>query len=458
MFVVVFLILLLQGRALWGDNGLLPISDFVAQVKWPSLFNYLKADTWIRPLAFFGLVAGCLMLFGFVNLPILLVPWLVQLSFVNSGQLFYGYGWEIAILEFGFLSFFMVPLFDPRLNRGAAPEPPLVVIWALRWMLFRLMLGAGLIKIRGDSCWHDLTCLVYHYETQPNPHPFSIFFHFMPVWFHQLGVLFNHFVELIVPFGFFGPRRVRIWAGVLTIIFQITIILSGNLAWLNWLTIVLAFSCFDDEFLMGFSPSSWRISAVPAAVIPHWRRVLLSFFALAIIYLSIPPAINLVSSQQAMNTSYDVWHLVNSYGAFGVIGRERTVVTVEGSQNGQDWTPYGFNCWTGDIKTRPCLVTPYLHHLDWQMWFSAMRPELQEEWLLRFAVRLLENDPEVLSLLKTNPFAAQAPKFIKMDLYRYRFADWEDWPEFWWQRDFIRSYMGPLSLENPMARKYARRP
>ena len=26
------------------------------------------------------------------------------------------------------------------------------------------MIGAGLIKIRGDKCWTDLTCMNYHYE------------------------------------------------------------------------------------------------------------------------------------------------------------------------------------------------------------------------------------------------------------------------------------------------------
>jgi hypothetical protein len=42
------------------------------------------------------------------------------------------------------------------------------VLILLRWLLFRLEFGAGLIKMRGDRCWRDLTCLYYHHETQPN--------------------------------------------------------------------------------------------------------------------------------------------------------------------------------------------------------------------------------------------------------------------------------------------------
>src|SRR5262249_36586464 len=122
-------------------------------------------------------------------------------------------------------------------------------MWLYRWLLFRVMFGAGLIKLRGDSCWRDLTCLDYHYETQPIPNPLSWFFHHGPEWSKKGGVLFNHFAELIVPFGYFLPQPAASIAGALTIIFQFLIFASGNLSWLNALTLVLAFSCFDDKTL-----------------------------------------------------------------------------------------------------------------------------------------------------------------------------------------------------------------
>ena len=76
--------------------------------------------------------------------------WLLYLSFVNVGQTFYGFGWETLLLESGFLAIFL---------GGWTTTPSIWLVWMYRWLLFRVMFGAGLIKIRGDSCWRDLTCL-----------------------------------------------------------------------------------------------------------------------------------------------------------------------------------------------------------------------------------------------------------------------------------------------------------
>src|SRR5690349_14531570 len=166
--------------------------------------------------------------------------WILYLSFVNVGQTFYGFGWEVLLCEVGFFTIFLGP---------AVAEPNVWVLWILRWTLFRLMLGAGLIKLRGDQCWHDLTCLDYYFETQPMPNPLSWFFHWMPHWVHACGVIVNHVVELIVPFGLFAPQPVASIAAVITMIFQSTLIVSGNLSWLNWLTIVLCIPVVADRFL-----------------------------------------------------------------------------------------------------------------------------------------------------------------------------------------------------------------
>src|SRR2546422_859168 len=102
-------------------------------------------------------------------------------------------------------------------------------------------LGAGLIKLRGDPCWRDLTCLDYHYLTQPIPNPLSRWFHFHPPVVHKLEVLYNHFVELVACWFALAPdrlRRVRLGGGVAMLAFQVSLILSGNLSFLNHLTIV----------------------------------------------------------------------------------------------------------------------------------------------------------------------------------------------------------------------------
>jgi lipase maturation factor len=473
VYFVACSILFFQGVALWGKDGLLPIGSFADAVvdnfggrgaafwRLPSLIYFGHSDGLIWGLGLAGMVMAAMLMAGYANVFILLALWLVQLSFVNSGQLFYGYGWETQLLELTFLTCFLVPVFDPRLKRATAP-PPRIVIWALRWMLFRLMLGAGLIKIRNDSCWRDLTCLIYHYETQPIPNPLSFFYHHMPPTFHYAGCLFNHFVELVVPFGYFGPAVVRRWAGLITIVFQCILISSGNLAWLNWVTLVMCIPCFDDAFLtrwlgkrFAFAPPEWKYSPV--------KMVVLSCFTAAVAWLSISPALNLINSEQAMNTSYSQWHLVNSYGAFGSVGRERYDVVIEATDEPKitehtQWRPYEFKAAPGDVTRRPPLITPYHYHLDWQIWFSGMRPRLQEVWLLRLAVRLLENDPQITALFQSVPFPGKRPTYIKMDLYQYRFADLKDWPKQWWTREWIGEYMPPISLEHPLARRLRMKP
>jgi hypothetical protein len=465
-------IIFFQGVALWGKNGLLPIGPFVDAVVdhfggwgtafWhlPSLFCFGASDRLICGLGVLGIALAIVLLAGYANAFIVLPLWLIQLSFINSGQLFYGYGWETQLLELTFLTFFLVPIFHPRLKKSTSP-PPRIVIWAMRWMLFRLMFGAGLIKIRHDECWIDLTCLIYHYETQPIPNPLSFYYHHMPPAFHYAGCLFNHFVELVVPFGYFGPAVVRRAAGLITILFQCILISSGNLAWLNWVTLVICIACFDDAFLarwlgrFAFEPPAWKCSSA--------KTVLLACFTGALAWLSVSPTRNLIDENQAMNTSYDAWHLVNSYGAFGSVGRERYDVIIEATDEPEitehtHWQPYELKAAPGDVTRRPPILGPYHYHLDWQIWFSGMRPRLQEEWLFRLAVRLLENDPHIKALFESVPFPEKRPTYIKMDLYRYRFADSKERSKAWWTRQWIGTYMPPISLNHPLAQRYQKEP
>jgi len=125
------------------------------------------------------------------------------------------------------------------------------------------MIGAALIKLRGDRCWRDLTCLYYHYETQPIPSPVSRYLHFAPLWFQKFGTGWNHFVELVVPWFSFGPRRVRHVAGVLLVTFQFFFIISGNLFVPQLSDNHSILACFDDTFLRHFLPKEW--SNVPNA-------------------------------------------------------------------------------------------------------------------------------------------------------------------------------------------------
>ena len=265
VYFFAFLSLLRQLVPLFGAHGLLPVRLFLDQVaaalgpgwaSWsrvPTIFWWRSDDAFLIALAWVGLALSLLLLCGLADAPLLAGLWAIYMSFVHVGQIFYGFGWEILLLEAGFLAIFLPPpLRLAPLPRGS--PPPVAVLWLLRWLTFRVMFGAGLIKIRGDSCWRDLTCLRYHYETQPLPNPLSWFLHQAPSWFHALEALGNHAVELIVPFFLFGPRRLRHIAGAVTIAFQTWLILSGNLSFLNYLTIAIAVACFDDSLLARLAP------------------------------------------------------------------------------------------------------------------------------------------------------------------------------------------------------------
>src|SRR5471030_2952050 len=286
-----------------GHRGLLPADLYLERLG--------DSDPSLQIVSWIGLALSLAVLLGYANAIVMLLLWILYSSIVNVGQLWYSYGWEIQLLETGFLAIFFCPLLDWRPFPRCAP--PVAVIWLYRWLIFRIMLGAGLIKLRGDDCWRDLTCLYYHYETQPIPNPLSWWLHFRPHWFHKFGAFWNHFVELVVPWFAFGPRPVRHVAGVLLISFQGVLIASGNLSFLNWLTLVPCLACLDDSFwrlvLPGFIV---RRAERAAATAEPSRPMEFAALALAVLVavLSIAPVANLLSSRQRMNTSFNRLHLV----------------------------------------------------------------------------------------------------------------------------------------------------
>jgi hypothetical protein len=475
VYSVAFLILVNQLQPLIGADGLLPATRFLAEVHaavgstgdaalaLPTLFWLDCSDTTLLAAAWLGLALSLLALLGATNALLQLALWILYLSFVQIGQLFYGYGWETQLLETGFLAIFLCPVRGVRPFAGASP--PLIVIWLFRWLIIRIMLGAAAIKLRGDPCWRDLTCLVYHYETQPIPNPLSWWLNAQPRWFHMAGVAFNHFVELIAPFLVLGPRRLRIAAGCFFVAFQVILILSGNLSFLNWLTIVPALACFDDASLAWLLPSRRRARILDGAAARRpspLHQGAAAVLAAVVALLSINVVANLLSPRQAMNRSYDRLHLVNTYGAFGTVGRERYEVILEGTSDdhiGPDtrWREYQFPCKPGDVSRRPCVISPYHYRADWQMWFAAMSQANREPWLIHLVDKLLRGDPVVKRLLAVDPFPGEPPRFIRAQLYRYEFTRPGDGSRDWWRRTLIRPYLPPIGRDDPEIAAYLRR-
>ena len=472
VYLFAFLSLAQQVLPLIGHDGLLPADALLARLTAhfgsrragfaasPSLFWLGVSDRVLLATAWLGVGLSTVVLAGFANALLLAVLWALYLSFVHIGQDWYGYGWEIQLIETGFLATFLCPLLDPR--PFPRRPPPVVVFWLFRWLIFRIMLGAGLIKLRGDRCWRDLTCLYWHYETQPIPNPLSRGLHFMPRWFHRLGVLFNHLAELVSPWFVFGPAPLRHAAGIVLLAFQLFLIASGNLSFLNWLTIVPIIACFDDSFLRRLLPAALvrRADAAREGAVPsRLQQATAVALAALVVVLSVDPVANLISRRQIMNTSFSRLELVNTYGAFGTVGRERREIVFEGTLDENPgetsaWQEYEFKCKPGDVHRRPCMIAPYQYRIDWQIWFAAMSTAAHYPWTLHLVWKLLHNDPRALALLATNPFPDAPPRAIRARLYRYEFAPPGNPDGAWWRRTLVGEWLPPLSVDNGRFRSF----
>ena len=460
VYVCAFVGLLRQVPALLGEDGLTPVGSYLdalranGQTFWdvPSLLWLNSSDAALSLWAWLGLALSIALLVGYANTISLLVLWVIYGSFVRTGQLWFSFGWELQILETTVLAAFLAHAWDPRPLK--APPPSRIAIGLMRWLALRIMLGAGLIKLRGDACWTELTCLDHHFETQPIPNPLSAWVHHLPHWVHAIGVVLNHVTELLLPLFAFGPRRLRLVAGVGMAAFQIVLIISGNLAFLNWLTLVPILACFDDEFLRRFAPARlrrWLATRIPPAVARDPKQLVFAFGAALLWFLVWPPIFgelpapiqvalalvlgafmiliaigqratitspgrrldgtqlalgcllalvalkslpvvgNLVGSgRQAMNRSYDRLELVNTYGAFGSVGGTRHELIIEGTRDPD-----------------PATATWQAYELPCKPGDLARRPcilgpyHLRLDWLIWFAAMSEQpRDPWVLRLVE----------------------------------------------------------
>lgn len=467
LYLVAFVSTLNQFRPLLGERGLLPAP---ALLEWagsskargrmlrPTLFRRIRyTDRRLIALCWAGIGIAALLVAGvpqlgppWVPMMCFLLLWLGYMSITSIGQTFYGFGWEMLLLEAGFLTAFL----------GSRDEaPPTVVIVLFWWLLFRLEFGAGMIKIRGGREWRDLTALTYHHETQPMPNPLSRQAHLLPRWFHKGEVLGNHFAQLVVPFFLFAPLLglipgaptvlvegsaiIGAVAGAIVLATQLWLVVTGNFAWLNWATIVLAFSAFGLPGL-GAGDS-------PEGAIPLYWLIITSAIGILYLILSWPALRNLFARRQLMNASFNRWQLANAYGAFGTVTKERIEIVIEGAlvedPDAANWREYEFKGKPGDVRRVPRQFAPYHLRLDWLMWFLPLGHSL-DDWFTTFLVRLLEADAATLALLRHDPFEGQKPRWVRAVSYRYRFATRSEHRAegIVWVRDRRRTVMGPVAL------------
>ncbi|MCS5735238.1 lipase maturation factor family protein [Herbiconiux daphne] len=454
VYLIAFLSTAAQFPALLGERGLLPVARALRPHggRRPlSVFRWHYSDRLLRVVAAGGAAISALLVAGlpqfgppWLPLVLFLALWGAYLSVVNIGQTFYGFGWETLLLEAGFIVAFLGS------NEVA---PPVTVLWFIRWLVFRLEFGAGMIKMRGDRSWRDLTALYYHHETQPMPNPLSRWAHLLPKPVHRFEVLGNHLAQLVVPFLLFAPQPVASVAAAVVIVTQLWLVATGNFAWLNVLTIVLAFAAIDDGTVHALLPA-WPANGAPAtAAAPLWFVVVVLAATALLVALSWWPLRNLFSRRQLMNASFNRWHLVNAYGAFGSVTTRRREIEIEGTlaevpSDAASWLAYGFHGKPGDPARIPRQFAPYHLRLDWLMWFLALGMR-DSGWFRMLLQRLLEADRATLRLLRVDPFDGERPRWVRARVFHYRFATRAERRRtgLWWMREEEGLLVAPLGLE-----------
>ncbi len=463
IYMIAFISFGRQVRGLIGAQGIQPVTEFLSQVTraygsgafWvvPTLFWWTHSEFALESIVWGGALLAFVAAVGRPHTAgqrsALVVLFVYYLSVVNAGQVFMGYQWDYLLLEAGFLAIFLKPL---RTR-----------VWLFRWLLFRLIFESGLVKVLShDLSWRNLTALAVHYETQPLPTPLAWYMMQAPPWFQKISTGCVFFVELILPFLIFGPRRLKQVAGSGIILLQVLILLTGNYTFFNLLTIALCLFLFDDQMLERGKKPKVAEKADVSRRLRRYGPVKLTgnpwvsgvLFALVMI-LSLTElagmiGVNAPSPLPAVVSRAAAFGVVNQYGLFANMTTTRPEISIEGSNDGLSWQPYVFKYKPGPLNRAPGWVAPNQPRLDWQMWFAALGDYRENPWLIRFIQRLLEGSIPVLELIDQNPFAGKPPKYVRAVRYEYKFTTFDERRQTgnWWKRELKGPYFPPISLRS----------
>ena len=479
IYLIAFVSLWVQVDGLIGSDGVSPVNQFLPAVHaqlgkdayalLPTLCWFNSSNAFLHFLCGGGVVLSVLLIFGIAPALSLVALFAFYLSLTIAGQTFLSFQWDILLLETGFLSIFLAPwrLWPRELICLPGSPPPATAapvsragLFLLKFLLFKLMLMSGIVKLTsGDDCWWNLTALDYHYWSQPLPTVFGWWADKSPEWFKHFSVAFCLVVEIIIPFFIWAPRRPRLIAAGLMIFLQFAIAITGNYCFFNLLTIALCLLLIDDAAV-----STDRHSVgIPTPGAPSGRALairLCGYVSIAVVVVTLAINAWLIFSAfkprarppHALATVYEqleAFRIVNGYGLFRVMTKDRCEIVLEGSTDGVEWLPYEFKWKPGDVKRAPGWCAPHQPRLDWQMWFAALESPRENPWFFGLIVRLLQGSQDVNRLLAHNPFPDKPPSYVRAMFYRYRFTTVIELRQTgaWWKRQELREYLPTISVD-----------
>lgn len=441
-YLIAFWSLYVQIKGLYGSQGIIPMAEIFKGTRkghrlqnffyMPSIFWLSTSDKMLRGTAIVGMIGAVLVMCGIAVPWILFVLCFLYLSYVSTCLYFLSFQWDILLIEVGFAGVIF-----------SMQTPPLpIAVFLMCVILFRFMFSSGVVKfLTGSQEWRNLTAMQFHYETQPLPNRLAYYFHQFPKGFAQFSTVMVFLVEIVVPFLIFTNAEIRFVAFVLLLALQLLIILTGNFAFFNLLTIALCVTLVDDRYF------GWvkNFVAIPMNEPTLATSFLVSISAMMMIVLNFFQLVELFKPLPFVERILRVirpFYIVNHYGLFSHLTTYRYEIVLEGSDDGEEWKEYHFKWKPGDVKVAPSQVAPHQPRLDWQMWFAALSQARQNPWFGRLIYRLLEGSPDVLKLLKNNPFPQKPPKYIRALFYEYHFTNKDKKKETgdWWEREYIGIY------------------
>ncbi len=438
-----------------GREGLLPAADYLKNfdklpwrdrlVECPSLFHLASGDGMLVGGAWLGIAASLAVIAGLWTRAFLVLSFLLYLSYVSIGQVFYSFQWDSLLLETTFLAILLPS--SGLLFRGWSRGADRLQTWLFLWLLFRLYVESGVAKLFwGPETWSTLEGMNRYYETAPIPTVWGWRAHALSASWHRFEALAALTIEILLPALFFSGRWARGTALLIFTGFQAAITLTANYGIFNYNTLILHLWLLDDKDLAaiaGFIKPLGRLFPAPPAPPASPRWWMYPAAALVVVCSLIEYAL-FAAGQGAHKTDLPRLHrytgalrIASRYHLFGPIDPVRYELCYEGSANGKEWAEYPFPYKAGDLTRPPPFVAPHHPRVDFRLWFerypghwpphlsapypdASVSPKALPAYMGRLAEQLLDKPESALRHFTADPLGGKKPKEVRIVFYHYK--------------------------------------
>lgn len=456
-----------QVLLLVGERGLLPVAEAVDFLRaqpllgptdFPSLFWYLRpTDGVLLGGCGVGIALASAALLGIAPRACLALSAPLYLSYAVACDVFTTFQWDSMLVETCVLA--------ALVRRDRDDVLPHLL---LRALLFKLYFESGVAKLQsplGD--WLDGSAMRFYYETAPLPGALAWYAHELPPAWHALESRATLVHELLVPFFFFGPRRVRLAAFAALGVFQLINLATASYGFFVWLSLALHVTLLDDDDLARVA--AWlgarvpaRVRALPLASWASWwsrpriarplsrgwartRATLVASYATlwligsAALFLAYFGSVRATPIRQIAELA-TATQLANAYHLFTSITRERVEVQIEISRDARHFEELDFRHKPGAPTRAPHLVAPHQPRVDFRLWFYGLAYRGQPPGYVDALLDKLCWEPEVVAPLFVRP-PPRSLRAVRLAFYRYTFTDARerDRTGAWWRRTRLGS-------------------